>query len=159
MHIKLSGQSDKHQREGNSPIFLEHLLDVVHPSHLWRATHEIHQRYAPNLTESNGHAPMLVHLSSGHQVHQLACTERGVPYDSKRYCHRPIDGAEPIQLQTGVPKLKVRAGVEWLVLGVVRLSRRMVNGRRRSCRVQRCRSLLKPPPARTKQCPSCRYRL
>ena len=121
----------------NSPIFLENLLDVLHPGYLGRATHEIHQRCAPNLTESNGHASVLVYLSAGDQVHQLARTQRGVPYNSERYSHRPVDGAEPVQLETGGPKLKVRAGVEWFGLSVVGLVRRMINGRRRCGRVQR----------------------
>mmetsp|Transcript_2864 Transcript_2864/g.6569 ORF Transcript_2864/g.6569 Transcript_2864/m.6569 type:complete len:263 (+) Transcript_2864:265-1053(+) len=125
---------NKHDR---SAIFLENLLDVLHPGYLGRATHEIHQRCAPNLTESNGHASVLVYLSAGDQVHQLARTQRGVPYNSERYSHRPVDGAEPVQLETGGPKLKVRAGVEWFGLGVVGLVRRMINGRRRCGRVQR----------------------
>mmetsp|Transcript_23631 Transcript_23631/g.68032 ORF Transcript_23631/g.68032 Transcript_23631/m.68032 type:complete len:339 (-) Transcript_23631:285-1301(-) len=145
---------NKHDR---SAIFLENLLDVLHPGYLGRATHEIHQRCGPNLTESNRHAPILVHLSSGDQIHQLASTQRGVPYNSKSYCHRAIDGTEPIQFQTRGPKLIVRAGVEWFGLGVVGLVRRMINGRRRCCRVQRCRQcMMTLTTARTKQRPPCR---
>jgi len=147
----------KNHCEENSPIFLENLLDVLHPGYLGRATHEIHQRCGPNLTESNRHAPILVHLSSGDQIHQLASTQRGVPYNSKSYCHRAIDGTEPIQFQTRGPKLIVRAGVEWFGLGVVGLVRRMINGRRRCCRVQRCRQcMMTLTTARTKQRPPCR---